>query len=77
MLSKEDLGDKLCDFCPLEKKNAYSVPGGFAAGCEGSKCDEAYENYQSDLLDCFCKCKTEAQFRDCMNLKCIRFIQNV
>ena len=45
VLAKEDLGDKLCEYCPLEKKGVYSVPGGFAAGCEGSTCENAYENY--------------------------------
>ena len=44
-LSKEDLGDNLCDYCPLEKKGVYGVPGGFVAGCEGSRCDDAYDNY--------------------------------
>jgi hypothetical protein len=36
--------DDLCNFCPLEKKGVYGVPGGFAAGCEGSKCDVARDN---------------------------------
>jgi len=45
MKNKEDLGDELCKYCPLEKKGVYSVPGGFVAGCEGSECDNAYENY--------------------------------
>ena len=40
---KEILGDRLCNFCPLEKKGVYGVPGGFMAGCEGSKCDEALD----------------------------------
>ena len=43
--SQDELSDKLCEYCPLEKKGVYSVPGGFAAGCEGSRCDDAYENY--------------------------------
>lgn len=45
----EKLGDELCDWCPLEKKGAYSTPGGFMAGCEGSCCKEAYDNYIGDL----------------------------
>lgn len=45
----KDLGEKLCDYCLLEKKGVYSVPGGFAAGCEGSNCDEAYENYLDEV----------------------------
>ena len=47
---KEELGDELCEYCPLPKnqRGVYSVPGGFAAGCEGSKCDLAYETYQEE-----------------------------
>jgi hypothetical protein len=41
----QDLGDELCEYCPLEKRSVYSVPGGFSAGCEGSRCSDAYENY--------------------------------
>lgn len=41
----EDLGDLLCVHCPLQDKGVYSVPGGSVAGCEGSRCKEAYENY--------------------------------
>lgn len=41
----EELGDKLCDYCPLEKKGVYSTPGRGMAGCEGSHCDDAYGNY--------------------------------
>ena len=43
-----ELGDELCKWCPLDKKGAYSVPGGFMAGCEGSHCKEAYENYMEE-----------------------------
>lgn len=43
--TKEELEDKLCDYCPLEKKNVYSTPGGSTAGCEGSCCDDAYDAY--------------------------------
>lgn len=45
ILSKSELGDDLCKYCLLEKKGAYGVDGGFMAGCEGSRCDDAYENY--------------------------------
>jgi hypothetical protein len=38
--------DKLCEYCPLDKKGVYGVPGGFMAGCEGSKCDDARDNYE-------------------------------
>lgn len=46
--TKEELGDKLCEYCPLpeKEKGVYGVPGGFVAGCEGSRCKEAFENYQ-------------------------------
>ena len=44
----DELGDELCKWCPLDKKGAYSVPGGFMAGCEGSHCKEAYENYMEE-----------------------------
>lgn len=42
---KDALGDKLCEYCSLEKKGVYSVNGGFVAGCEGSRCYDAYDNY--------------------------------
>ncbi len=41
------MGDGLCKYCPLEKKGVYVVAGGPFAGCEGSRCDEAYENFIS------------------------------
>lgn len=46
--TKDNLGDELCKYCPLEKKGVYGVDGGFVAGCEGSRCDSAYENYLND-----------------------------
>ena len=47
MTNKKELGDDLCKYCPLEKKGVYVVAGGPFAGCEGSRCDEAYENYEN------------------------------
>lgn len=44
-LVKDDMGDDLCKYCPLEKKGVYGVDGGYVAGCEGSRCDDAYDNY--------------------------------
>lgn len=44
-LTKDDMGDDLCKYCPLEKKGVYGVNGGYMAGCEGSRCDDAYDNY--------------------------------
>jgi hypothetical protein len=49
MKTKEELADELCEYCPLDKKEVYSVPGGYKAGCEGSHCDIAYENYLKSL----------------------------
>jgi hypothetical protein len=44
-MTQEELGDDLCKYCSLEKKGVYGVDGGYMAGCEGSRCDSAYENY--------------------------------
>jgi hypothetical protein len=45
--SKEELGDDLCDFCPIErhKRVVSGNNGGCSAGCEGSRCSDAYEIY--------------------------------
>lgn len=40
-----DYDEKLCNYCPLDKKGVYGVDGGYKAGCEGSRCDDARENY--------------------------------
>ena len=48
---QENLGDKLCEFCPLEKKGCYSVDGGYMAGCEGSKCEDAFDIYKEQQLE--------------------------
>ena len=45
MIDYNEIGDRLCDFCPLDKKGAYSVPGSLIVGCEGSHCDVAEEKY--------------------------------
>ena len=45
---QSELGDELCKWCPLDKKGVYHVPGGFMAGCEGSRCKEAYEFYAEE-----------------------------
>lgn len=44
-LEKDDMGDDLCKYCTLENKGVYGVDGGYVAGCEGSRCDDAYDNY--------------------------------
>jgi len=47
---QDQLEDDLCNYCPLpdEAKGVYSTPGGNSAGCEGSHCKDAYENYLSE-----------------------------
>jgi len=47
----EELGDELCGYCSLEKKGVYSVPGGYMAGCEGSRCEDALEEYSSHQMN--------------------------
>lgn len=44
--TKEELGDALCEYCPLEeyRKGAHCY-GGVVGMCEGSHCDDAYEAY--------------------------------
>jgi hypothetical protein len=50
--SKEELGDTLCDYCPLESyaRGVQGVGGktGYIS-CEGMYCDEAYENYLEEM----------------------------
>ena len=43
----DDIGDDLCKYCPLDKnkRGLFSTPGGMSAGCEGSHCDVATEEY--------------------------------
>lgn len=42
--SSEELGDKLCDYCPLDS-NARGVKAPPNVSCEGRHCEEAYERY--------------------------------
>ena len=62
----EELGDELCKWCPRDEKirGVYSVPGGFAAGCEGSHCKEAYEAY---IEECAAESiiSTESGYKEC------------
>lgn len=53
MTDIEELGDELCNYCPLpeEYRGTYSTPGGISAGCEGSHCEEAYELYLEECED--------------------------
>ena len=46
--SKDELGEELCDYCPLEEwKKGYTS----MHSCEGCRCDEAYQNYLDDEDD--------------------------
>lgn len=51
MKDRADIGEELCTYCSLDKKGIYGTPGGTQAGCEGSRCDEAYEEYLSQNCD--------------------------
>lgn len=43
---KENLGDELCEYCPLEPEDrGVKCYGGAVAMCEGARCDDAFENY--------------------------------
>ena len=48
MKDQIELDDELCNYCPRDpdKQGVYGVPGGYTAGCEGSDCNEAYNNYK-------------------------------
>lgn len=51
-LSYEELSDReeLCDHCPLpEELRGVHCYGGQPVMCEGSHCDEAYQNYHDDF----------------------------
>jgi hypothetical protein len=40
---KKYIPDNICDFCPIEKNNRHTKQ--YSSGCEGSRCDDAYDNY--------------------------------
>ena len=42
--SMKDLGDDLCDYCPLDDEAKYHGPWGIVY-CRGDHCEEAYANY--------------------------------
>ena len=42
---KEEMGDDLCEYCPLENGGVYLRGDGNSIGCEGSRCDDAYDLY--------------------------------
>lgn len=50
-LTKEDLGEDLCEHCPLPgESRGVQCYGGAVIMCEGSHCDEAYERYIEDFV---------------------------
>lgn len=50
ILSKEDLGELLCDYCPLpDSAKGVHCYGGEPVMCEGSHCEEAYHNYLEEV----------------------------
>lgn len=50
MKSKEDLGEELCNYCPLEEyeKGTQGIPSGYTS-CEGCRCEEAYQIYLEEI----------------------------
>jgi len=49
MKSMEELEEELCEHCPLPSElRGVHCYGGEPIMCEGSHCDEAYENYKED-----------------------------
>jgi hypothetical protein len=69
---KEDLGEDLCLYCPLDKnmRGIYSSPGGMVAGCEGYHCDEAYDSYLESLVNPPCGLSdTVLDFKDDNDLR--------
>jgi len=53
MKTKDELHEDICNYCPLpeERRGVYGTPGGFSAGCEGCRCNEAYEAYKEECTD--------------------------
>lgn len=51
-LTMEELGDGICDYCPLDedRKGSHGTPNGYIS-CEGCACDEAYENYLEEVAE--------------------------
>lgn len=46
MKSQEELGEEICEYCPIEPSDrGVHCYGGSVSMCEGSKCDDAYANY--------------------------------
>ena len=51
-LTIEELGENLCDHCPLEdnQKGSHLYPSGHYS-CEGCRCEDAYEYYLEDFFN--------------------------
>jgi hypothetical protein len=50
--TKEELAEELCDFCPLEPEDrGVHNYDGTVVMCEGSRCEEAYEEYTEDYWE--------------------------
>lgn len=51
MLSKEELAESLCEYCPLTDFGLARVNNGPWNLCEGYHCDVAYKNYVDNCED--------------------------
>ena len=51
MKPAEELGEDLCEYCPLDedKRGVRGGPNGPIFMCNSSGCEEAYENYKEEL----------------------------
>ena len=48
MKTEVELGDELCDYCPLDDCTKGTH---WYGSCEGSHCEEAYENYLESMCE--------------------------
>lgn len=53
ILSKEDLGEDLCNYCELDDdvKGVHNYGNGPVMCFESNKCDNAYANYKEEMED--------------------------
>lgn len=51
LLNIEELGDDLCNYCPMTDCGSYSVNTSHFNLCEGRSCEEAYECYEEEFLE--------------------------
>lgn len=57
ILSKEELNEKLCEYCPYTRHGSEMEAkqcgcGGIYCDCDGIYCDIAYTYYLDDLSEC-------------------------